>query len=170
MSTPQSSDNATPNPPPVNPGARLFRNLIGSFGSVAAGGLLGWLIDSALSSTSNVGRLIGFFLGGLVYTLIGMGRAAGWRGVGFILCIVVCQAGGCLLLLALVKPNPGSYAMLIPAGIGVILGSFLGLALGIALIRLRRKPIANSEAEHLTEQRVGGLATEPGNAADQPRE
>jgi hypothetical protein len=129
----------SPNPTPAAADlrARWLRGaggyVVGSF----AGGLLGWLIDSALTDSPYSGVRIGVFLGGLGGALIGGG--AGWLAAAVVLSMVVCAAAGAVVGVLLWNPDPNSFAGLVPSGIGAMVGAFLGLALGAALVRARHK-------------------------------
>lgn len=53
-----------------------------------------------------------------------------------VMVMVLCSAGGSVLGLALWNPDPAEVS--VPSFIGGILGAFIGLALGVALLRRRR--------------------------------
>lgn len=96
-----------------------------------AGGLIGWLIDGAITSTPYMGLRIGSFVGGLFGGVLGGG--AGWKGVAMVFSMVLFSSGGAGLAFFLWNPDPNSLLMLIPAGIGGIVGAFVGLAIAIEL-------------------------------------
>ena len=127
----------SPNPTPTLTAARWKRAVIGYFIGSFSGGLIGWLIDSAITNDPYGGIRIGIFLGGLFGALIGAG--VGWRGVAIMLSMVVCSAVGSIGVFLLWKPDPGSFVMLLPTAIGGMAGAFLGLALGAVLLRARQK-------------------------------
>ena len=56
-----------------------------------------------------------------------IGGGTGWRGAVLVLCIVCCMTAGGFAGIALWNPDPNSFVMLIPAGIGVTVGLFVGL-------------------------------------------
>src|SRR5947209_7190946 len=106
MTTEPPSETPQPNPPPVSQRARLIRGALGYVIGYSAGGLIGWLIDRAFTSTPYVGVRIGAFVGGLCGVALGAGT--GWRGVGIMLSMVICSAAGAGLGLALWYPGPNS--------------------------------------------------------------
>ena len=108
---------------------KSHRYLLGFVIGSGAGGLIGWLIDGAMTSTPYMGVRIGTFVGGLVGGVLGGG--AGWKGIAIVFSMVLFSAGGAGLALILWNPDPNSLLMLIPAGIGGIVGAFVGLAIAI---------------------------------------
>lgn len=135
METKQSSD--SPTPATTDPGSKLFRGIIGALLGWVVGGLLGWLIDRAITSDPYGGVRIGSFVGGMCGVAIGIG--AGWRGIGFMLFIIVCSALGVAVSYAIWNPDPNSFADFVPSWIGGTVGAFIGLALGAVLLRSRRQ-------------------------------
>jgi hypothetical protein len=126
----------SPNPSSAA-GTRVRRGLIGYLVGSFAGGLIGWLIDSAITNDPYAGIRIGIFLGGLSGALIGSG--AGWPGIALMLSMVVCSAAGAVAALLIWKPDPGSFVGIFPTALGGMAGAFLGLALGAVLVRGRSK-------------------------------
>jgi hypothetical protein len=107
----------------------------------SVGGLVGWLIDRAITDSPYAGIRIGAFLGGLLGGVV-VGAGTGWRGAVFVLWMVGCMVAGGLAANALWKPDPASFTMFIPIGIGVAVGMVVGGALAVVLFRdlFRRGP------------------------------
>ena len=135
---PAASSGASP--PPADGRARWPRGVTGYALGCVAGGVIGWAIDSALTSDPYAGVRIGVFVGGLSGALVGGGT--GWAGIGMTLCMVLCSAAGAGLGLALWNPGPDSFLMFVPAGLGGVAGAFAGLVLAAAVLRSRRKAAA----------------------------
>ena len=139
MEAQQPSDNAKPTPTPAELNARPIRAGAGALVGCFLGGLIGWLIDSAITSSPYAGVRFGIFVGGLLGGVI-IGGGSGWRGAVLVLCIVCCMTAGGFAGIALWNPDPNSFVMLIPAGIGVTVGLFVGLALAAVLVRVLFRP------------------------------
>ena len=129
-------------PSPVDARARWLRGVVGYAIGCVAGGVLGWGIDRALTADPYAGVRIGVFVGGLLGALIGGGT--GWVGVGMMLCMVVCSAAGAVLGLAIWTPDPDSFLMFVPAGLGGMVGAFVGLVLAAAVLQSRRRAAAGA--------------------------
>jgi hypothetical protein len=139
VETQQRPDGPRPTLTPNELRARSIRAGVGAVVGCYVGGMIGYLIDSALTSDPYAGVRLGLFLGGLVGgTVIGSGT--GWRGGALVLCVVGCMTVGAFAALAVANPDPNSFAMLVPAAIGVTLGLFVGLALAVALGRVLFRP------------------------------
>ena len=143
MSTEPSAGLPKPTPTPVDPRVRSARTLAGGFIGMLVCGLIGWMIDSAITAEPYAGVRIGIFVGGLFGPIIGGG--AGWIGAGLMLSMIVCSAAGVAVSLYFWNPGPDSFVTFLPAGIGGILGAFFGLALGAVLIRSRRQAAQGTE-------------------------
>jgi hypothetical protein len=126
-----------PTPTPAQARARWLRGAAGYLVGCFAGGLIGWLIDSAITNDPYAGVRIGLFLGGFGGALIGGG--AGWLGITLMLSMVGCAVAGAVVGILLWMPDPNSFAGLIPATICSIAGAFLGLVLGAVLLRARHQ-------------------------------
>ena len=111
---------------------------------------MGWLIDSALTSTPYAGVRIGVFVGGSFGGMIGGGT--GWVGVEIMLSTLICSTGGVGVVLALWNPGSDDFVAFIPAGIGGIVGAFIGLVVGIKLPaflhRSRQQPAPDNEPDN----------------------
>lgn len=138
MDTQPSAGSPNPTPTPAQARARWMRGAFGYLIGCFAGGLIGWLIDSAITNDPYAGVRIGIFLGGFGGALTGAG--VGWPGFVLMGSTVVCSAAGAVAPLVFWKPDPGSFAGFIPTAVGGMAGAFLGLALGAVLLRAYLKP------------------------------
>lgn len=139
MEAQQPSDNPKPTPTPAELRARSIRGGAGALVGCFLGGLIGWLIDSAITSSPYAGIRFGAFVGGLLGgTVVGIGT--GWRGAVLVLSVVCCMTAGGFAGIALWNPDPSSFVMFIPAGIGVTVGMFVGIALAAVLYRALFRP------------------------------
>jgi hypothetical protein len=135
----QPSDNPKPTPAPAEIRARSIRVIVSAFIGIYAGGLIGWLIDSAITSSPYAGVRFGALVGGLLGGMV-IGAGTGWRGAVLVLCIVCCMTAGGFAGIDLWNPDPNSFVMFIPAGIGVIVGAIVGLGLAAVLLRVLFRP------------------------------
>jgi hypothetical protein len=133
------ADNPKPTPTPAELRARASRAAVAALVGTYVGGLIGWLIDSAITSLPYAGVRFGALVGGLLGGMV-IGAGTGWRGAVLVLCIVCGMTAGGLAGIALWDPDPNSFAMFIPAGIGVIVGAIVGLGLAAVLLRALFRP------------------------------
>jgi hypothetical protein len=110
------------NPCAVDPrSCRYFRRHV-------CGGLIGWLIDSAIRRR-RIGHPVGMFVGGLLGRC---GHRQWHRVAGAVLVLRrVLHDGGRFRGIALWNPGPNSFVMFIPSGISVIVGAIVGLGLAV---------------------------------------
>lgn len=146
MATQGLPDSATPEPARNGSDVQWQRSLLGSIAGLGVGGLIGWLIDSALTAEPYAGIGIGLFLGGLLGS-VGAGGAR-WKGIGMVLSMVIFSAAGTGVAIALRNFGPDNIPMFVPLAIGGIAGAFAGLILAAAVINRRQRRSGAKAPDH----------------------